>query len=160
MEVKPNSHEFYMSEALKEAIRAVDDGEVPIGAVVVSKKMIIARSYNQVERLHDSTAHAEMLAITTAMEYLSAKYLKDCTLYVTLEPCLMCASAMGHAHLKGLIFGASDLQNGFYKIDQQISSANGAGSKILHPKTKIIQGIMKDECKRLLDEFFLKKRAK
>lgn len=136
--------EFFMREALKEAQKAFDDGEVPVGAVVVAKNRIIARAHNQTERLTDATAHAEMIAITSATNYLGAKYLVDCAIYVTLEPCVMCAGALNWSQISKVIYGASDLLKGFSTIN----------SPLLHPKTQIVKGIKADECKGLLERFF------
>ena len=141
-------HLHYMREAFKEAMKAHDLDEVPIGAVVVCKNKIIGRGHNLTERLTDVTAHAEMQAITAASNYLGGKYLDECTLYVTIEPCVMCAGAMQWAHLGHLVFGAEDEKKGFLKTS----------SKILHPKTVLTKGIMRDECSKLITEFFRKKR--
>ena len=138
---------FYMSKALAEAKTAFEKDEVPVGAVIVSNDKIIARAHNLTEMLNDVTAHAEMQAITSAANYLGGKYLHDCTLYVTLEPCQMCAGAMYWAQLSRLVFGASDPHRG-YKL---------LGTKI-HPKTKVTSGVMSKECKLLIDAFFIKKR--
>ncbi len=143
-----NTHEQFMREALKQASYAAQDGEIPVGAVVVSRGRIIARAYNQTERLHDVTAHAEMLAITAAANYLGAKYLQDCTLYVTLEPCPMCAGALYWSQLSQIVWGASDEKRGFSQL----------GVPMLHPKTVIKQGVMAAESQALLNEFFLKLR--
>lgn len=136
--------EYFMHEALKEAHKAFDTGEVPVGAVVVSQNKIIARAHNQTERLTDATAHAEMLAVTSAANYLGSKYLNECTLYVTLEPCQMCAGALHWVQLMKLVYGASDVQRG-YSLSK---------SPILHPKTKVESGVKKEECKKLVDAFF------
>lgn len=144
MEMDIYTDEFFMREALKEAQKAFDDGEVPVGAVVVSKNKIIARAHNQTERLTDATAHAEMIAITSATNYLGAKYLVDCTLYVTLEPCVMCAGALNWSQVSKVVYGASDLLKGFSTISSQL----------LHPKTQIVKGIKVDECKGMLERFF------
>jgi tRNA(adenine34) deaminase len=136
--------EYFMREALKEAQKAFDDGEVPVGAVVVVKNKIIARAHNQTERLTDTTAHAEMLAITAATNHLGAKYLTDCILYVTLEPCVMCAGAMNWSQVRKVVYGASDVLRGFSLINQPL----------LHPKTEVVKGIKAEECKTLLDLFF------
>ena len=140
--------EYFMNEALKEARYAFEDGEVPVGAIVVAQNKIIGRGHNQTEKLTDATAHAEMLAITAASNFLGAKYLTDCTLYVTLEPCVMCAGAMNWAQLTKLVYGASDELRGFSMIEKPL----------LHPKTKIIKGMKADECKKLLMNFFEKIR--
>ncbi len=143
-----HSDEHYMKEALKQAQIAFDEGEVPIGAVVVSKNTIIARAYNQVERLNDATAHAEMLAITAAQNYLGAKYLQECSLYVTLEPCVMCAGATFWSQIPQIFYGASDPKRGFARVEQNI----------LHPKTVVKKGLLAEDCKSLIDEFFRRMR--
>lgn len=137
-----------MAEALKEARKAFDEGEIPVGAVVTCENKIIARGYNQTERLKDVTAHAEMIAITSAANYMGAKYLNDCTLYVTLEPCLMCAGALSWAQFAKLVFGTGDDRRGYTVMEKPV----------LHPKTEVIRGIMGDECKQLLLDFFQKLR--
>jgi tRNA(adenine34) deaminase len=142
--------EEYMREALKQASYAAQEGEIPVGAVVVSRGRIIARAYNQTERLQDVTAHAEMLAITAAANYLGAKYLQDCTLYVTLEPCPMCAGALYWSQLSRLVWGAADEKRGFATL----------GTPMLHPKTDVKEGVLAAESKTLLNEFFLKLRKK
>lgn len=144
------THEYYMREALKEAKKAFDNGEVPVGAVVVCQKKIIARAHNQTEQLTDATAHAEMLAVTAAANYLGSKYLDECTLYVTLEPCVMCAGALHWVQLQALVYGAADLQRGFSLIP----------TKLLHPKTTVIEGIKKEESKELINAFFRRLRDK
>ncbi|MDH4092163.1 MAG: nucleoside deaminase [Cyclobacteriaceae bacterium] len=136
--------EYFMREALKEANKALAISEVPVGAVVVCKNRIIARGHNQTEKLTDATAHAEMLTITAAANYLGSKYLDECALYVTLEPCAMCAGALHWTQLQKLVFGASDLQRGFSLVS----------SPLLHPKTEVVQGIKANECKQLIDAFF------
>jgi tRNA(adenine34) deaminase len=136
--------QYFMKEAFKEAEKAFEEGEVPVGAVIVSGNTIIAKAYNQVEVLNDPTAHAEMLAITSATNYLGAKYLEDCTLYVTLEPCPMCASALNWAKIGKIVYAAEDEKNGFMRF----------GTKMLHPKTKIDFGMMNTESISLLQEFF------
>lgn len=141
-------HQRYMKMAILEARKALDNDEVPVGAVVVFKGKVVGRGYNQVETLHDATAHAEMLAITSASETLASKYLDECYLYVTLEPCLMCAGAIENAHLPGLVYGASDPKNGFTEV---------AGS-FLKKGTEIISGVMSLECGQLLTSFFKEKR--
>jgi tRNA(adenine34) deaminase len=136
--------EYFMREALKEAQKAFDDGEVPVGAVVVVKNKIIARAHNQTERLTDATAHAEMVAITSATNYMGAKYLTDCTLYVTLEPCVMCAGALNWSQVHKVVYGADDVLRGFSLVN----------TPLLHPKTEIVKGVKASECKELLDKFF------
>ncbi|MEO8474051.1 MAG: nucleoside deaminase [Chryseolinea sp.] len=144
------TEEYFMREALKEAKKALDAGEIPVGAVVVCKNRVIARGHNQTEKLTDATAHAEMLSITAAANYLGSKYLNECTLYVTLEPCVMCAGALHWAQLAKLVFGASDLQRGYRLV----------GSPVLHPKTNVVNGVFGEECKSLLDGFFKSIRNK
>lgn len=139
--------EYFMKLAIREAQQAFEKGEVPVGAVIVLKNQIIARAHNLTETLNDVTAHAEMQAITAAADFLGGKYLKDCTLYVTLEPCQMCAGASSWAQIDKIVFGASDPQRGFLKLRTQ-----------LHPKTKVVSGILSDECSKLLKRFFIEKR--
>lgn len=139
-----SSDNYFMREALKEAHKAFDDGEVPVGAVVVCQGKIIARAHNQTERLTDATAHAEMLATTAAANFLGSKYLSECTLYVTLEPCVMCAGALHWVQLQRLVYAADDIQRGFSLVQQHL----------LHPRTEIARGIHKDESKQLIDRFF------
>jgi len=138
---------YYMQQALKEARYAFDEGEIPIGAVVVCNDSIVARAHNLTERLKDVTAHAEIMAITSAANYLGGKYLTDCTLYVTLEPCVMCAGALSWAQIGRIVFGATDEKRGFSRI-----------GGILHPKTDVIGGVMSGECKELIQSFFAAKR--
>lgn len=138
------SDEYFMREALKEARFALEKGEVPVGAVVACNNRIIARAHNQTEQLTDATAHAEMLAMTAASNHLGSKYLSECTLYVTLEPCVMCAGALHWVQLKRLVFGANDVQRG-YSLSK---------SPVLHPKTEVTKGTYHDDCKALIDEFF------
>lgn len=142
--------EFFMNEALKEAQLALDADEVPIGAVVVCNGKIIGRGHNLTERLNDVTAHAEMQAFTAAANYLGGKYLKDCTLYVTVEPCVMCAGASYWTQISRIVFGAHDAQRGFMRLNQ----------KITHPKTEITGGIKENECSMLVKQFFIRKRDK
>jgi len=136
--------EYFMREALKEAQKALEIGEVPVGAVVVCMNRIIARGHNQTEKLTDATAHAEMLAVTAAANHLGSKYLNECTLYVTLEPCVMCAGALHWVQLQKLVFGALDIQRGFSLIS----------TPLLHPKTELVKGVKAEECKKLIDSFF------
>jgi tRNA(adenine34) deaminase len=142
--------EFFMNEAIKEAKLALSLDEVPIGAVIVSNGKIIGRGHNLTERLNDVTAHAEMQAFTAAANYLGGKYLKDCTLYVTIEPCIMCAGASYWTQISKIVFGAADLQRGFRRINQPI----------LHPKTELISGVFEEQCSTLVKQFFLSKRTK
>lgn len=140
--------ERFMREALKEARRAFAADEVPVGAVVVCGGRIIARAHNLTERLTDVTAHAEMQAFTAAANFLGGKYLDECTLYVTVEPCVMCAGAAYWTQLGGLVFGAADEKRGFGRV----------GASLLHPKTRLTGGVLQEECGSLMTEFFRKKR--
>ena len=140
--------ERFMKLALDEARKAESEGEVPIGAVIVSKGMVIARGHNLTEHLHDVTAHAEMQAITAAAEHLGGKYLQDCTLYVTVEPCVMCAGALGWSQISRIVYGASDEKRGYRSF----------APRALHPKTEVEEGVMCEECTRMMTEFFKKKR--
>lgn len=141
--------EFFMREALKEARKAFDLDEVPVGAVIVSNNRIIGRGHNLTERLVDVTAHAEMQAFTAAANHLGAKYLDDCTLYVTLEPCVMCAGAAYWTQVGRIVYGASDEKRGYSK----------ANAELLHPRTTVVPGILENECADLLKEFFKSKRT-
>ena len=136
------------TKAYNEAKKAFEKDEVPVGAVIVCDNQIIARAHNLTEQLNDATAHAEMLAFTSAADFLGSKYLSECTLYVTLEPCFMCAAASYWTHLKAIVFAASDKKKGFTSLKKNF----------LHPKTKIDYGIMEYECSKLLSDFFKKKR--
>ena len=144
------SDEHFMKEALKQAQMAYDEGEIPVGAVVVCQNKIIARAYNQTERLNDVTAHAEMLAITAAANFLGGKYLNECTLYVTLEPCAMCGGALMWSQLGKLVFALEDEKRGYRKINPAM----------IHPKTEVSTGLLRQESKQLLDDFFAKLRSK
>lgn len=139
---------FYMKQALMEAEKAAARGEVPVGAVVVCRDRIIARTHNLTETLNDVTAHAEMQAITAAANALGGKYLTDCTLYVTVEPCVMCAGAIAWAQTGRLVFGAEDEKRGYQRFAPQA----------LHPKTEVVKGLMVDECAALMKDFFKKRR--
>ncbi len=141
-------HERFMKMAIMEAQKAADAGEIPVGAIIICNNKLIARAHNQTELLNDVTAHAEILAITAAANNLGAKYLIDCTLYVTLEPCVMCAGALGWSQISTIVYGASDSKKGFSDIQKNI----------LHPKTNVIKGVLENECSDLLIEFFQKKR--
>jgi tRNA(adenine34) deaminase len=141
---------YFMKQALAEAKKAQSKGEIPIGAVVVCQNQIIARSGNQTEALNDVTAHAEMLAITAAANALGGKYLTECTLYVTVEPCLMCAGALSWAQIGRIVYGASDEKRGFHTFT----------SNALHPKTVVESGILEDECAELMTRFFQNKRSR
>lgn len=140
--------EHYMKLALVEAQKAFDDGEIPIGAVVVCGGKIIAKCHNLTETLNDVTAHAEMQAITSAAAALGGKYLNACTLYVTIEPCVMCAGALGWSQLGKLVYGAKDVKGGFLRF----------ASAALHPKTIVVGGVLEDECASLMKTFFQRKR--
>ncbi len=142
--------EQYMRQALKEAQKAFDAGEVPVGAIVVMNHQIIARAHNQVELLNDSTAHAEILAITTAFNFLGSKYLPDATLYVTLEPCLMCSGALYWSKIGKMVYGAADDKNSYRK-------STGTNNPF-HPKTEITGGILQEDCARLMKDFFKLRR--
>lgn len=142
---------YYMQQALREAERAFAEDEIPVGAIVVCQNRIIARAYNQTEKLTDVTAHAEMLAITSAAHHLGAKYLPECTLYVTLEPCMMCAGAIYWAQLGKIVYGASDEKRGYKQLQN-------AKNSIMHPKTNIVGGILAAECSQLMQRFFAAKR--
>lgn len=140
--------EYYMKLALQEARLAADEGEIPVGALIVCKDHILARTHNLTETLHDVTAHAEMQAITAAAERLGGKYLTDCTLYVTLEPCVMCAGALGWSQISRIVYGADDPRRGFSRIAPQA----------LHPKTQVVSGVMGEEALKLVKDFFANKR--
>ncbi|CAN5397378.1 nucleoside deaminase [soil metagenome] len=144
MKISVTDDELFMAQAIMQAKFALEKGEVPVGAVIVSAKKIIAKAYNQCQMLNDVTAHAEILAITAASNYLQAKYLKNCTLYVTLEPCIMCAGALFWSQIDRLVFSVPDPERGFKKLDKTI----------LHPKTLVSEGILLEKSKILLDSFF------
>ncbi|MEK8178796.1 nucleoside deaminase [Flavobacterium buctense] len=143
----PFTDEYFMKKALQEAELAFDKGEIPVGAVIVIDNKVIARTHNLTEMLHDVTAHAEMQAITSAANFIGGKYLKGCTLYVTLEPCQMCAGALYWSQISKVVFGASDEQRGFEKLGTQ-----------LHPKTQVIKGVLAQEASDLMVRFFASKR--
>ena len=145
--ITPFNDEYYMRQALQEAQKAYEHEEIPVGAVIVAQHQIIARTHNTTERLNDVTAHAEMQAITSAANFLGGKYLKDCILYVTLEPCQMCAGALYWSQISKIVFGASDENRGYQKMGTQ-----------LHPKTQIVSGVLEKECSKLMKAFFKNKR--
>lgn len=145
-----NTDEMFMQIALKEAAKAYEKEEVPVGAVITVGEKIIAKAHNQVELLKDSTAHAEIIALTAAFQNLGSKYLTDATLYVTIEPCLMCCGAMYWSKLKGIVFGAPDEKNGYRR--------STADRPVFHPKTQIKSGILAEECAALMQQFFKEKR--
>lgn len=140
--------EKFMRMALAEAHEAGEAGEIPIGAVVVCQDKIIARAHNLTETLHDVTAHAEMQAITAAADSLGGKYLKDCTLYVTVEPCVMCAGALGWSQIERVVYGAADEKRGFSRF----------APEALHPKTTVVSGVLEEECRQLMQDFFKSRR--
>ena len=146
--INPFSDEYFMKRAMEEAYNAFEANEIPVGAIVVCNNRIIARAHNLTERLNDVTAHAEMQAITAAANYLGGKYLKDCTLYVTLEPCNMCAGALAWSQISRIVYGASDKKRGF----------SAFSPSPLHPRTELITGIMEKESTELVKRFFTKKR--
>ncbi|WP_036880957.1 nucleoside deaminase [Xylanibacter oryzae] len=143
-----NKDEHYMQMALLEAHKALDAGEIPIGAVIVCNDVIVSRAHNLTETLCDVTAHAEMQAITSAANSLGGKYLSDCTLYVTIEPCTMCAGAIGWAQITRIVYGAADDKRGYHKY----------APNALHPKASVTEGILADKCKQLIIDFFKDKR--
>lgn len=145
--IQPYDDTFFMRRALQEAQLAFDKGEVPVGAVIVIADKIVARGHNLTEALNDVTAHAEMQAFTAASDFLGGKYLKECTLYVTLEPCQMCAGASYWTQIGRIVYGASDVRRGFVN-----------SKTILHPKTQVTSGVLKEECETLLKRFFIEKR--
>ena len=142
------SDEFFMKEAIKEARIAFEADEIPIGAIVVANNQIIARAHNLTERLTDVTAHAEMQAITAASNYLGGKYLNECAIYITIEPCIMCAGALAWAQIGKVVFGASDNRRGYSNF----------GNQILHPKTQVVSLILQEECSKMMKIFFEGKR--
>ena len=148
MKLSVFSDEHFMKEAYKQAEMAFEAGEVPVGAVIVAENRVIAKAHNQTERLTDVTAHAEMLALTSAFNYMGGKYLQECTLYVTLEPCVMCAGAQFWSQLGKLVYGSSDSKRGF----------SLHGKKIIHPRTEVTKGLLAVESEALLNQFFSKLR--
>ena len=143
----PYNDPYFMRQALQEAQKAHDEDEVPVGAVIVANDQIIARAHNLTEKLTDVTAHAEMQAITAAASFLGGKYLKGCTLYVTLEPCVMCGGALYWSQIDKIVFAAADEKRGAGKVGE-----------LYHPKTKVVSGVLEDECSLLMQEFFRNKR--
>ena len=148
MEEQRKKDEEYMRKALVEAQLAFDEDEIPVGAIIVCQDRIISRAHNLTEMLHDVTAHAEMQAITSGANMLGGKYLKDCTLYVTVEPCVMCAGAIGWSQMSRVVYGASDEKRGYRKF----------APDALHPKTTVTSGVLEDECKALMQDFLQQKR--
>ena len=144
-----HSDGHFMKLAMVEAQKAYEEGEIPVGAIITCNDKVIARAYNQVQKLNDVTAHAEILAITSAQNYLGAKYLNDCTLYITLEPCTMCGGALYWSQIKRIVIGAKDEKRGYSTISDQI----------IHPKTEITQGLLAEESEQLIKSFFQKLRG-
>lgn len=142
------SHEHFMKIALQEAAKAYQDDEVPIGCIIVAKDQVISRAYNQTQRLNDATAHAEIIALTSAFNYLNTRILKECTMYITIEPCAMCAGAIRWAQLGGIVFGAKEDKCGFSLYQPSI----------LHPRTTIVSGIEEEACAKMIQDFFMEKR--
>lgn len=142
--------EWYMHQALLEAGKAFEEDEVPVGAVIIMQNRIIARGYNQVEQLTDATAHAEIIALTAAFNYLGSKYLPDAAIYITIEPCLMCAGALYWSKIGRIVYGADDEKNGYKRTT--------SGNRPFHPRTELVTGVLKEECSRLMKEFFRSKR--
>ena len=147
--LQPYDDNYFMKQALQEAKKALENDEIPVGAIVVANNQIIARGHNLTEQLNDVTAHAEMQAITAAANHIGGKYLKGCTLYVTLEPCLMCGGALSWSQIDRVVFGAEDENRGAGRV-----------SGVYHPKTEVVGGVMKEECAVLINEFFDSKRQK
>jgi tRNA(adenine34) deaminase len=152
--------EYYMLQTLKEAKIAFDDGEVPVGALIVMDQKIIARGHNQVERLGDPTAHAEMIALTSAFNFLGSKYLPQATIYISVEPCLMCAGALYWSKIGRVVYGTDDPKNGYRKYVVPCPSIEqlGVAPWPFHPKTELTQGVLKEECARLMKDFFRLRR--
>jgi tRNA(adenine34) deaminase len=144
-------HEHFMKQALVQAQRAFDEDEVPVGAVVVMQDKIIARGYNQVEKLNDPTAHAEIIALTSAFHFLGSKYLPEASIYITVEPCLMCAGALYWSKIGRVVYGAPDEKNGYLHLTREVFP--------FHPKTELLHGILKEECAELMRSFFRQKRS-
>ncbi len=140
--------EYFMRKAYNEALTAIEKGEIPIGAVIVSQNRVIARAYNLTQTLNDVTAHAEMQVFTAAADAIGGKYLKNCSLYVTVEPCVMCAGAAYWTQISRVVYGAADSKRGFSKF----------GKQLFHPKTEIVAGVMENECSQLMKQFFATKR--
>jgi tRNA(adenine34) deaminase len=142
--------EYYLQHALKQAAIAFEEDEVPIGAIIVLNNKIIARGYNQVEKLNDPTAHAEIIALTSAFHYLGSKYLPEASIYITIEPCIMCAGALYWSKIGRIVYGADDEKNGYRRITQHISP--------FHPRSELKSGVLKEECAHLIKSFFRSKR--
>lgn len=153
--------EYFMLQALKEAKKAYEEGEVPVGAVITVQDRIIARGHNQVERLKDPTAHAEIIALTSAFNFNGSKYLPDATIYITIEPCLMCAGALYWSKIQKVVYGGSDEKNGYRKYIPPCPSLEqlGVAPQPFHPKTIVISGPLREECTLLMKEFFRERRG-
>lgn len=154
MDYSFGSDEYFMHQAYQQALLAQSDNEIPVGAVVVCDKKIVAKAYNQTEKLNDVTAHAEMLALTSAFNYFGSKYLPSCTIYITLEPCTMCAGALFWSQIGRVVYGAADKKRGYSLLEDNNEH------KLLHPKTKLTTGILDDQCGDLVSNFFKKLRQK
>ena len=152
--------QYYMLQAIKEAKKAYEDGEVPVGALIVINNKIIAKGHNQVERLNDPTAHGEIIALTSAFNFLGSKYLPEATIYITVEPCLMCAGALYWSKIGRVVYGANDEKNGYkkYMIPCPSLEELGVAPWPFHPKTELTNGVLKDECAALMKEFFRARR--
>ena len=150
IKINPYSDEYFMKQALQEAQLAFEEDEVPVGCIITCRDKVIARTHNLTETLHDVTAHAEMQAITAAAEALGGKYLDTCTLYVTVEPCIMCAGAIGWSQMGRVVYGARDEKRGFENF----------APKAFHPKTEVVSGVLENECAELMKNFFKSKRKK
>ena len=152
--------EYYMLQAMKEAKKAYDDGEVPVGAIIMMNQKVIAKGHNQVERLTDPTAHAEIIALTSAFNFLGSKYLQDATIYITVEPCLMCAGALYWSKIGRVVYGADDEKNGYKKYIIPCPSVEqfGIAPWPFHPKTILVNGVLKDECGKMMKDFFRERR--
>mgnify|MGYP003292878595 FL=1 len=150
IKINPYSDEYFMRQALQEAQQAFEQDEVPVGCIITCRDKVIARTHNLTETLHDVTAHAEMQAITAAAEALGGKYLDTCTLYVTVEPCIMCAGAIGWSQMGRVVYGARDKKRGFENF----------APKAFHPKTEVVSGVLENECAELMKNFFKSKRKK
>jgi tRNA(adenine34) deaminase len=152
--------EYYMMQALREAQKAYDEEEVPVGAVIVLEGKIISRGHNQVEKLTDATAHAEIIALTSAFNYLGSKYLPQASIYITVEPCLMCAGALYWSKISRVVYGADDEKNGYRKYTNPPASLDPSktGAWPFHPRTELVKGISQEECARLMKDFFRSRR--
>ena len=152
--------EYYMLQAIKEAKKAYEDGEIPVGALIIMNNKVIARGHNQVERLNDPTAHAEIIALTSAFNFLGSKYLPDATMYITVEPCLMCSGALYWSKIGRVVFGADDEKNGYKKYIKPCPSLEdlGVAPWPFHPKTALSHGVLKDECAAMMKDFFKARR--